>query len=117
MPRKEGARRGRKDRRLSSYLNDFGGQDIRDLTELFDHILVYRIVDEAKRQRLAALMLSAEVHTRDVHVALAKNASNSPDHAGLVVISEENHVAPWNDLERISVDVHDARKLVRKDRP
>ena len=72
------------------------------------------MIDKQKRQRLAAFVLAAQVHSRDVDLALAENGSDASDDAGLVVVREEDHVAARHNFKRIAVNVHNARKLVRE---
>src|SRR6185369_10656780 len=54
------------------------------------------------------------MHTRDVDVGLAQHRSDSSNHARLIVIREKHHVSARDNLERISIDFHDARQLICK---
>src|ERR1700726_3861957 len=95
-------------------MNYFRREDVRDLPELFDHIPADRMIDEQKRQRFAAFLFAAQMHSRDVHLAPAKNGTDASDDAGLVVVGEEDHIAARHNFKRIAVDVHNARKFVGK---
>src|SRR5689334_16531925 len=99
-----------------SYLYDFGRKDIRNLPELRDDVILNEIVDEQQSQRLAALLFPAQMHTGDIDPASAQNRSDGTDDAGLVVVRKENHVSVRHYLERIAVDIYDARQLVGEDR-
>src|SRR5262245_20909133 len=54
------------------------------------------------------------MHACNVDVAPAKYASDRSNDAGFVVVREEDHVPARHDLQRIAIDVHDPRKLVRE---
>src|SRR5207244_8432274 len=91
-------------------------QDIRNLTELLDHVSADGIVDEQKRQGFAAFTLSSQMHSGDVHIESAENGSDSANDAGLVVVREENHISVRHNLEGIPIAVHNTRELVREHR-
>src|SRR5262245_49155993 len=93
-----------------SYLYDFSGEDIRNLTELRDDIFVNGIIDVQQCQRFAALLLPAQVHSRNIDPAFAQHGTDGTDDAGLVVIGKEDHVSVRHHLERVAVNIHDARQ-------
>src|SRR5215472_14395425 len=62
-------------------------------------------------------MLAAQMHAGDVDVTFAKYRSDTADDTRLIVIGEEDHIAVRDHLERVPIDVYDARKLVRENSP
>src|SRR5207249_2883806 len=102
--------------RANLHVNNLGRQDIRNLTELLDHVIADRIVDEQKRQGFTAFTLSSQMHSGDVHIEPAENGSDSANDAGLVVVRGENHISVRHDLEGIPIYVHNTRELVREHR-
>ena len=92
-----------------SYPYHFRGQDVFQLADLLDNLVFHRIIHKQERQGLPAQMFASQMHTRNVHVALAENGSDFPDHAGRVVIREEDHVAARHHFKGKAVDIDNAR--------
>src|SRR2546426_5732221 len=98
-------------------VNNLRRQDIRNLTELLDHIVTDGIVNEQKRQSSATFLLSSQMHSGDVHITPAEDGADSTNNPRLVVVREENHMSVRHNLQWISIHVHNPRKLVREHRP
>ena len=57
-------------------------------------------VDRERHQRLAALLRPRDGHVRDVHARLAEHRPDPADHAGDVVVAEEDHPRRELDVDR-----------------
>src|SRR5689334_6179350 len=102
---KKAAKKNSSTRALDGH--DLCRQDIRYLTELLDHIVLYKIIHEQQRQGLAAFVLASQMHSGDIDIESAKNAADFSDDTGFVVVREEDHIAVRDNLQRVTVDIHD----------
>ena len=93
-------------------MDDFRRENTRDLPELRNDIAADRIIDKQQRQRRSALLLPPQVHSCDVDLAFAENGSDGADDSRLIVVRKEDHVSVRHHLERIAVDIYDARQFI-----
>src|SRR3990172_2275726 len=70
-----------------------------DGVEALDELAWRRRVDRERHQRLAALLRPRHGHVGDVHLRLAEHRPDAADHAGHVVVAEEDHVRRELDVD------------------
>jgi hypothetical protein len=86
----------------------FCRQDILDPTNLFEHLIVYRVIDQEKGKCTTARPFTPQLHSGDVHTALAKDGSDFSNNARPVRIGEEDLVSTWNLLQFFDMYVLDS---------
>ena len=73
-------------------------------------------VDRERHQRLAALLRPRDGHVRDVHARLAEHRPDAADHAGHVVVAEEDHPRRELEVDREAERAGEEEARLRPDR-
>src|SRR5919109_2384726 len=74
-----------------------------------------RIIDREDHHGVAARMVAADLHARDVDVLLAKERPNGPDDPGPIGMPAHQEGALWHKVDTEVVELHDVR-LVEQQR-